>query len=639
MRSIIVGTAGHIDHGKTSLVEALTGTNADRLPEEKRRGITIDLGFASLDLPDAHLGFVDVPGHERFVRNMLAGAHGIDLVLLIVAADEGVMPQTREHFDICRLLGLRAGIVCLTKQDAADDDLRQLVRLEVEELVENSFLESAPVIETSVRTGAGLDELKSALAQAARDVPERAGGYVARLPVDRAFAMRGFGTIVTGTLVAGAIGARDELELLPAGQAVRARGVQVHGQTVESARAGERTAINLGGIDVHEIERGQVLSVPQRLRSTQIFDARLDVLSDAARPLRSRARVRLHHGAAEVLARVAVIEDAREIAQGESGYAQLRLESPLVVIPGDRFILRSYSPAHTIAGGVVLDAFASKHRRRDFGKARARLEVLASANRTQMLAAFVEGMADAGLTRSDLAARTGWTDELIETESRAVLSAYAVKDAGGGVLIANEAVESLLSKAVRAVKAHHARDPLARGMMRETLREQIFTHTPAEIFRFTLAEAERSGALVSERDTVRASSHSLELAGEDARLHTRLAEVFRDAALEAPGIDEALTRAGIAPARREHGRKLLRLLIGAGTLVQITPDLLVHRDALDRIIGATREYAATHEPERAIDVHAFKDLAGVSRKYAIPILEYFDRERITRRAGDRRIVN
>jgi selenocysteine-specific elongation factor len=344
MRSIIVGTAGHIDHGKTSLVEALTGTNADRLPEERRRGITIDLGFASLDLEGAHLGFVDVPGHERFVRNMLAGAHGIDLVLLIVAADEGVMPQTREHFDICRLLGLRAGIVCLTKQDAADDDLRQLVRLEVAELVEHSFLEGAPVIETSARTGAGLDELKAALARAARDVPERAGGTVTRLPVDRAFAMRGFGTIVTGTLIAGEVRAGDDLELLPSSQAVRARGVQVHGQAVERARAGERTAINLGGIDVHEVERGQVLAAPHRLRPTQVFDARLDVLADAARGLRSRARVRLHHGAAEVLARVAVVEDGREIAPGESGYAQLRLESPLVALPGDRFILRSYSP-------------------------------------------------------------------------------------------------------------------------------------------------------------------------------------------------------------------------------------------------------------------------------------------------------
>ncbi len=636
MRSIIVGTAGHIDHGKTSLIEALTGTNADRLPEERRRGITIDLGFAELDAGGVHFGFVDVPGHERFVKNMLAGAHGIDLVLLVVAADEGVMPQTREHFDICRLLGLQAGVICLTKADAGEAELRELVRLEVEELVAGSFLEAAPVIETSARTGAGLDELKRALVEAARSVPERATDFVMRLPVDRAFAMRGFGAIVTGTLVASEIRVNDELELLPDAKRVRVRGLQVHGRAVECARAGERTAVNLGGIDAGEIVRGQTLASPARLRATQILDARISVLPDALRGLRSRARVRLHAGAAEVLARVRALEEGSEIAPGASGNAQLRLESPLVVTHGDRFILRSYSPQRTIAGGVGLDAFAAKHRAREFAPLRARLETLANGSAGERVTAFVESAGVAGLTTEELAARTGWTDEALGAGVADAMREGKIRDAGE-VFITEAAVSELLTAAVQAVKAHHKREPLARGLGRETLREQVFAHARPEVFRFVLAEAEARGALVAERDTVRARSHSLELAGEDAQLSKRLEELYRAAGIEAPTIDEALTRAGVPPARREHGRKLLRLLTQAGALVNVAPDLLLHREALDRLIAQTRDFAATREG-RAIDVPAFKDIARVSRKYAIPLLEYFDRERITRREGDRRIV-
>ena len=340
MRSIIVGTAGHIDHGKTSLVRALTGVDADRLPEEKRRGITIDLGFAELDLGDLRVGFVDVPGHERFVKNMLAGAHGIDLVALVVAADEGVMPQTREHFDICRLLGVGAGLIVVTKIDTVDEELLELVRAEVEELIEGSFLAGAPVLPVSARTGAGLEELKAALREAARRVPPRSAESVARLPVDRAFTMRGFGAVVTGTLVAGEVAEGDEMELLPAGGRVRVRGLQVHGQQVARASAGQRTAVNLGGIEAAAVERGMVLAPADRLRPTQIVDARVDVLPTASRALRTRARVRVHAGAAEALARVRVLEEGGEVAPGESGYAQLRLESPVVVLPGERFTIR-----------------------------------------------------------------------------------------------------------------------------------------------------------------------------------------------------------------------------------------------------------------------------------------------------------
>ncbi|HET6862161.1 MAG TPA: selenocysteine-specific translation elongation factor, partial [Pyrinomonadaceae bacterium] len=363
--SIIVGTAGHIDHGKSALVRALTGTDPDRLPEEKKRGITIDLGFADLILDDLRIGFVDVPGHERFVKNMLAGAHGIDLVALVIAADEGVMPQTREHFDICSLLGVQKGIVVITKRDLVDDDMIELVKDEASELVAGSFLENAPIIAVSSKTGLGLDQLTSAVKDVGRQISPRSADFVTRLPIDRAFTIKGFGAVVTGTLISGEIKEGDELELHPTDKKVRVRGAQVHGRTVARAQAGQRTAVNLAGVDVTQLERGMVLSAAGQLRTTQIVDARVDVLKDAPRALKSRARVRVHIGAAEVLARVKILNESTEIAAGKSSLVQLRLESPIIALHGDRFILRSYSPSHTIAGGVVLEPMATKHRAKD----------------------------------------------------------------------------------------------------------------------------------------------------------------------------------------------------------------------------------------------------------------------------------
>jgi selenocysteine-specific elongation factor len=636
MKSVIVGTAGHIDHGKTTLVRALTGVDADRLPEEKRRGITIDLGFAELDLGDVRVGFVDVPGHERFVKNMLAGAHGIDLVALVIAADEGVMPQTREHFDICRLLGVRAGLVVLTKADAVDEELLELVRLEASELVAGSFLEGAPVVAASARTGQGIGELKEVLRASALAVPERSGEAVARLPVDRSFTMRGFGAVATGTLVAGEIKEGEELELLPAGVRVRVRGLQVHGAAVREARAGQRTAVNLGGVETAGVERGMVLAPVGRLRPTQILDARVTVLADAPRPLRTRQRVRVHHGALEALARVAVLEESGEVAPGSSGLVQLRLESAVVALPGDRFILRTYSPQQTFAGGVVLDAHAPKHRGRERAAAREALAALDGADRAARLAFFVNSAGERGLRREEAAARTGWRGDVLAA-ARAEAEGRGSLVEAEGVLVSSEALRRLQGAAVEEVEAHHRREPLSRGLARETLRERVFTHAAPEIFRAALKAAEEGGALVAERDLVRASGHSLDLSPADAALRDRLEAVYRDAALEAPALEDAFARAGGDGARREHLRRLLQLLLDAGALVRVKEDLLFHRDALERLTSALREHAA-RTPDRLIDVAAFKELSGVSRKYAIPLLEYFDRERVTRRAGDKRLI-
>ncbi|MGB9606189.1 MAG: selenocysteine-specific translation elongation factor, partial [Bryobacteraceae bacterium] len=351
MKHVIVGTAGHIDHGKTALVKALTGIETDRLEEEKRRGISIELGFAHLDLgPDLRLGFVDVPGHERFVKTMLAGAWGIDLVLLVVAADESIKPQTREHFDICRLLSIRRGLVALTKADLVEADLLELVRLEVEEFVAGSFLEGAPVIPVSAVTGQGLEELKKALAAVGAETPEKDATRHFRLPVDRAFSLRGFGTIVTGTLVSGTVASDEEIEAHPAGWRLRVRSIQVHGQAVERARAGQRTALNIAGAEPAEVSRGTVLTAPGLFRPVTQFDARLELLP-SARPLKNRAPVHFHAGTAEIEAEVRLLEGTDALQPGQSCWARILLREPTLLLPGDRFIIRMFSPVVTIGGG------------------------------------------------------------------------------------------------------------------------------------------------------------------------------------------------------------------------------------------------------------------------------------------------
>lgn len=636
MPSIIIGTAGHIDHGKSSLVQALTGKDPDRLPEEKRRGITIDLGFADVDLGDVRVGFVDVPGHERFVKNMLAGVHGIDGVVLVIAADEGVMPQTREHFDICRLLDVRQGLVILTKTDLVEDELLTLVRGEAEELVAGSFLEGAPIIPVSARSGDGLEKLRAALRQVAADLPARSLDFVTRLPVDRAFTMKGFGAVVTGTLISGKITAGDELELLPTGLRVRARGVQVHGASVTQAQSGQRTAVNLAGVDVAGIERGMVLAPIGRLHPTQIIDVQLRVLPGAPRAVRTRSRLRVHLGAAEVLARVRVLNTRAEIPPGETAFAQLRFEHPVVALHDERFIVRSYSPAETIAGGLVLDPQANKHRGRELARTHERLRALLDSERSDKVAVFVAAAGDEGLRLADIAARTGWTDDVIAHVVTKVQDGTTVD--AEGVLIARENFERLSRAVEEEVKLHHEREPLARGLARETLRERHFAHAAPEVFRAVIARLEKRGDLVSEKDVVRLSKHDRELSPADANLRQKIAHAYELAGLEAPTLDQVLGSAGVAAIERTHGRKILQLLIDDRTLVRVQGEMFFHARALDRLKDLLRQYASEHEPERLIDVAKFKDLAGISRKYAIPLLEYFDREHITSRAGDKRII-
>ncbi len=637
MSSIVIGTAGHIDHGKSTLVQALTGQNPDRLPEEKRRGITIDLGFADLELGEVRVGFVDVPGHERFVKNMLAGVHGIDAVALVIAADEGVMPQTREHFDICRLLGVSHGLVVITKTDSVEEELLLLVRAEAEELIAGSFLEGAPVISVSAKTGSGLEELRATLSRIAAEMPARSADYVTRLPIDRAFTMKGFGAVVTGTLVSGQISDGDELELLPNRLRARARGVQVHGEAVHRAQAGQRTAVNLAGVELSAIERGMVLAEPGSLATTQILDVQLEVLDSAPRAVRTRARVRLHIGSAEVLGRVRVLNSRGEIPPGETGFAQLRLETPIVALHEDRFIIRSYSPSLTVAGGVVLDPLATKHRGRELVKTDERLHELLRPERSRKLTAFVLAAGDQGLKLEQLMARTGLKETVLTSAMSEAQREGSITDAGG-IFIGTANLAGRACEVVEAVKSHHRRDALSRGLARELLRERLFAHAPLELFRAVLNQLESKGILVTEKDLVRVREHTLDLSAADATLRDKLAAVYETAQLEPPTLEQALESSGVAPSERVHGRKILQLLLDNGTLIRVQGDMLLHASAINRLRELLREFALKHEPERLIDVSQFKELAAVSRKYAIPLLEYLDQERITRRAGDKRII-
>jgi selenocysteine-specific elongation factor len=637
MKSITIGTAGHIDHGKSALVAALTGKDPDRLPEEKRRGITIDLGFADLDLGDVRIGFVDVPGHERFIKNMLAGAHGIDAVALVIAADEGVMPQTREHFDICRLLGISNGVVVVTKADLVEDELLKLVEEEAEELVQGSFLEHAAIVPVSAKSQSGLRELKETLRELAGTIPERSGDFVPRLPVDRVFTMKGFGAVVTGTLISGQIREGDELELLPTEVRVRARGLQVHGKSVDRAFAGQRTAVNLGGIDVGAIERGMVLAPVGRLRPSQVLDVELKVLPDAARDIRSRSRVRLHIHASEVLGRIRILDQVGSIDRGQAGFAQIRLEKPVVAVAGERFILRSYSPSQTIAGGQVLEPFAAKHRGRNFARVRTQLASLKTDNSVARLTTYVDSAGDLGLRLADIAARTGLNDTaLSNVVSESINRGEVVRCEEW--FIGRSKFDRLCELTMTEIDQHHQREPLARGIARETLRERCFGHSQPEIFRAVIAKLEKDGSLISEKEVVRSSRHSVALTGADAEFRDRLAEVYERAGLEPPALETTLNQAGVNKTQVAHGRKLLQLLLDGGVLVRVQPELIFHRRSIDELKTKLRQYGEEHEPERLIDVPTFKDLAGVSRKYAIPLLEYFDRERITRRAGDRRQI-
>ena len=629
MRSFILGTAGHIDHGKSALVKALTGIDPDRLKEEQERGITIDLGFVHMPIEDGTtLSFIDVPGHERFVRNMLAGAHGIDAVLLVVAADESVMPQTREHFHVCRLLGIPRGLIVLTKCDLADPDLQALAEMEVRELVAGSFLEAAEVVRCSARTGQGMEALREAISTlASRSGPRPSGGLL-RLPVDRVFTLRGFGTVATGTLIAGRIGVGEELEILPARRRARVRGLQVGGETLEGVEAGHRVAVNLAGVEVADLARGDVLAHPGTLLPTSSLDVEVWLLPDA-RPLKNQARVRVHVASAEVLSRVRVLGE-EAIAPGGSGLAQLRLERPTVAGRHDRLILRSYSPSTTIGGARVLDPRPVERRSR--GRAGAdRLAALQTADPVCAAAAMIAGAGLQGIDAATLASRvTMPTSDLASALAR--LEGVVPLGREPAAYVSRVSVEKAEAALMLQLESFHRENPLRPAMAREELRHRLFTHTPEGLFEHVLERASQSGRIRVVPEGVALARHAVSLSPEQQEVREALLAQAGAAGLAGLELVRWAGAGGRDPRLLE---RVAQVLQSEGLLRRVGEASLVHRDALDRLASEVRR---RWPPGSRLEVAGFKDLTGLSRKYVIPLLEYLDREKVTRRSGNDRVV-
>jgi len=631
MRHIIVGTAGHIDHGKSALVKALTGVDPDRLKEEQLRGITIDLGFAHLELDGIQVGFVDVPGHEKFVKNMLAGVGGIDCVLLVVAADESIMPQTREHFDICRLLGIPSGIVVITKIDLVEPELIELVRDEISETVQGSFLEGADVVAVSSKTGAGLEQLEQALRAIAFSIPERSSDRLLRLPVDRAFTMRGFGTVVTGTMSSGRLRRDEEVELIPGGLVAKVRGLQVHGKVTEMAVAGQRTAVNLQGVDLSQVSRGMALTVPRLFHATQILDVKLELLP-GAHPLKNFAKVRFHHGTSEVLARVALMGPS-SLEPGSSAVAQLRLESPAFCLQGDAFIVRQFTPATTIGGGRILNPHAEKHKVTDRHSLQL-LQGLEGNNMIRKLPALVAMHPGQIMGCRDLNAALGFPeDELRNLCSAAATDGKVVMVPGPlPILVLPAIMEALKKETVSLVARFHRDNPLLRGISREELRKRAFDGLPPEIFRFCLEQLSEERLVAIHEDMVAQYGREVKLSPAELKIKEMIEGLLQQAGWQAPSLREI---PDLLSADANGVRKICFWMLKEKILIRISEDLAYHESTL----RAMKDRIHSRYPaDSRFGVAEFKELFDLTRKHAIPLLEYLDREHFTRRQGSDRII-
>ena len=633
MKHLILGTAGHIDHGKTSLVKALTGIDTDRLKEEKARGITIELGFAHFELPGGLcFGVVDVPGHEKFVRAMVAGVGGMDLVMLVIAADEGIMPQTREHLDILRLLGVKSGLVALTKRDMVEQEWLELVTEEVRDFVAGSFLEDAPIVPVSSRSGQGLDDLRRELSRLASLVDEKRREGFFRLPVDRVFTVAGFGTVVTGTLLSGTVAVGDELELLPSGQEGRVRGIQAHGSRTEQGQAGQRLAVNLQGIDLDQAHRGDVVVPRGVFRATRAVDVRLDYLSSAPRELKHRSTLRLHSATYEVPAQV-ILLDRDTLQPGESAYAQLRLKQPALLLSGDSYILRMTSPAVTVGGGIVLDPFPPRRRRRS-SEALELLEAFGLEEHQRTIALIVSQSLLSGVCFDDILLRSGIPRKATETALSALLSSGEVLQMlrDPRLFLSKTAFETLKQGLLEEVTAFIAANPLRDGMGKEELKTRLPKRSDSRFFLPLLTALEKDGLLAPDRELVKPGINAprsevavdllaaqvleqLDLKGSEPPTVKELVETLRN--------DEKSIRTALSHLVRNG--KVFRI---SGDLYYAAPPLTTLREHLISLLREKGEIIPTD----------FRDVCGLSRKFLIPLLEYFDSEKVTIRVGDKRVL-
>ena len=628
---IILGTAGHIDHGKSSLIKALTGIDPDRLKEEKLRGITIELGFAYLTLPTGQrLGIVDVPGHERFVRHMVAGASGMDLVALVIAADEGVMPQTREHLEICQLLKVKQGLVVLTKVDLVEPDWLELVEEEVREALQGTFLADAPIVTFSAVTGEGTDRLLATLAELAAKAPPKPPTGIFRLPIDRVFTIKGFGTVATGTAISGSIRVGDAVMIYPPGYKARVRGLQVHSASVEEALAGNRTAVNLQGLEKEELERGMVVAPGGALISSRRLDAYLQILESAPRALKHRQAVRFHTGTSERVG-MPLLLDAEELTPGASGYVQFFLREPLALKPGDRFVIRSFSPAFTWGGGIILHVNPSRHKRHQAAVLEG-LKVLEQGSPEDQLGFYLAEAGPAGRSRSELEALLPWD----ASELKRLLDKLASQ--GRILLFDPENQRYLLTATAQELEAqvrdqltsHHRQNPLKPGLSKEELRRKLPAAMEVRLFNYLLAGLTNKKQVAVEKDLVRLMSHKVTLAGDQEDVTRRLDEMYLRGRLSPPTLKEAQAALNTAPPQLQQ---LMMVLVNQGRLVKVKEDLYFHQEAVAQLKAQLVEFLKQH---KEITVLQFKDLTQTSRKFSIPLLEYFDVNRVTVRVGEAR---
>lgn len=633
MKHFVLGTAGHVDHGKTALIKALTGVDTDRLKEEKERGITIELGFAALNLPSGViLGIVDVPGHEKFIKNMVAGAAGIDAVMLVVAADEGIMPQTREHLHICSLLGITAGIVALTKIDLVEKDWLELVQSEITEYLLGSFLENAPIVPVSAIRQEGLTDLTTAIDAAVRKINEKEDDGIFRLPVDRVFTMKGFGTVITGTMISDYIKTGEEIEILPGTVTTRIRGIQVHNQEVDTAWAGQRTAINLQGIEKSTIERGDVLVRPKTVRASKRLDVFAEFLASNSKNLKNRALVRLHTGTSEIIARI-ILLDRDELAPGQKAFAQLILEKADVIVAGDRFVLRSYSPVTTIGGGRIIDPLPLKHKRQN-EKVIADLNILQSGTLAERISAIMERTGYTGINLQGLNFRLGVNTRKIRGVMDGLLSGKkAILLEGDDTTVISDyfynQLEDLISK---NITAYHKKNPLHDGISKEQLKETLGRAISVKLFNLALRGLAKKGAIVSDKDNVRLAGHQVQLGGDLDSLRHSIIRAYNEAGLTPPSLSDVVSGFNDQKAKAQS---IIKLMLKDGDLIKINEELCFSRDVLGKL---REDYKAMLIRDGKATPATFKDLTGLSRKYIIPLMEYFDVNKLTVRVADHRIL-
>ncbi|MFQ6092511.1 MAG: selenocysteine-specific translation elongation factor [bacterium] len=633
MRHIIIGTAGHIDHGKTALIRALTGIETDRLKEEKERGLSIDLGFAYFDLPGGQrAGIVDVPGHERFVKNMLAGAVGMDLVLLVVAADEGVMPQTREHLDILRLLHLENGLAVVTKTDLADEEQIEFVEEDIKETVAGTFLQEAPILRVSSATHQGIPELKAAIEEAVRHIEAKSERGPFRLPVDRVFTMKGFGTVVTGTVFSGSGTVGDTLEVLPSGRSVRIRGIQVHNQKVERAYAGQRTALNLPDVEKSQLQRGDVLVTPGVFERTQTLDARLFVLEGAKRPLADRTHVQFHLGTTQIPAQV-ILFDRKETKPGESALARMRLKESVVALRGDRFVLRKPLPVATIGGGQVIDIRPQRFRRKEAQEVATFLATMESDRLGDIVHQLLERRKRA-FSIDELASYLNVDrEELLEAAETLIAKGQIrrLRKENREALIGAQTFDRLLKEFRSLVSEYFEANPYKKGMPKEEVKSKLALGADPILFDQLTEQLLSTGQIRLQEGKVCPVGRESFLPPTQQALKDRLERIHLDRLFEPPGFEEIERRLGSGP----ELRGMLNLLVEEGTLVRTSGKVVFHRQAVEQ---ATEFVKSFIRQQGSITVAQFRDRFNTSRKYSLALLEYFDRTHLTRRVEDERVL-